>query len=137
MVLATVHNTGGRALDMSGTLELTDGPGGLNAGPFPVVVGTTLGVGDTESVTIALDEALPAGPWNSEIILRSGLLERSASATITFPASGTALPVDTVRRSPWLYVAIATLVFLLIIGAWRWVHQARRRPRRLLPQPLR
>src|SRR6202035_4758865 len=34
-VLASVHNTGGRALDMSGTLQLSSGPGGLSAGPFP------------------------------------------------------------------------------------------------------
>ena len=62
MVLATVHNTGGRALDMSGTLELSDGPGGLSAGPFPATLGTTLGIGDTEPVTIALDEADPHRP---------------------------------------------------------------------------
>ena len=35
MVVATVHNTGGRALDMSGTLELSAGPGGLSAGSVP------------------------------------------------------------------------------------------------------
>ena len=47
-VLATVHNTGGRALDMSGTLQLLAGPGGLSAGPFPATLGTTLAIGDTE-----------------------------------------------------------------------------------------
>jgi hypothetical protein len=34
-VLARVHNTGGRALDMNGTLRLVDGPGALDAGPYP------------------------------------------------------------------------------------------------------
>ena len=34
MILAMVHNTGQRALDMDGTLQLLDGPGGLSAGPF-------------------------------------------------------------------------------------------------------
>ena len=84
-VLATVHNTGGRALDMSGTLKLLAGPGGLGAGPFPADLGTTLPVGGTESVVIILDEALPAGPWDARIALRSGLLVRSARATITLP----------------------------------------------------
>jgi hypothetical protein len=83
VVLATVHNTGGRALDMSGTLQLLAGPGGLSAGPFPVTLGTTLAIDDTEPVTIALDKRLPAGPWDARITLRSGLIERSARATIT------------------------------------------------------
>lgn len=43
LVRAQVHNTGGRALDMSGTLRLLQGPGGLAAGPFPARTGTTLG----------------------------------------------------------------------------------------------
>jgi hypothetical protein len=93
MVLASVHNTGGRALDMSGTLELLAGPGGLSAGPFPADLGTTLAVGDTEPVTIVLDERVPAGPWDARIILHSGLLERSARATISFPDAGAAAPV--------------------------------------------
>jgi hypothetical protein len=45
VVVAAVHNTGGRALDMSGTLRLTNGPGRLSAGPFPANLGVTLGIG--------------------------------------------------------------------------------------------
>jgi hypothetical protein len=93
VVVASVHNTGGRALDMAGTLALTGGPSGLNAGPFPAALGTTLGVGATEPVTISLGAALPAGPWAAEITLRSGLIERRANATITFPVRGAARPV--------------------------------------------
>src|SRR3954469_18583405 len=90
VVYALVHNTGGRALDMSGSLRLTNGPGGLSAGPFAAKLGTTLGVKDTEPVTVLLDKALPAGPWNARIDLQSGLTKRAAQATITFPdASGT------------------------------------------------
>ena len=54
-ILASVHNTGGRALDMHGSLTLKDGPGGLNAGPFPAELGTILAVGESESVTILLE----------------------------------------------------------------------------------
>lgn len=95
-VLAKVHNTGGRALDMRGDLKLSDGPGGLSAGPFDAKLGTTLGLGQTEPVTIVLDKALPAGPWLARIALRSGRLSRSATATITFPdaAGAQALPVQ-------------------------------------------
>jgi hypothetical protein len=85
VVYALVHNTGGRALDMSGSLSLSNGPGGLNAGPFTAKLGTTLGVRDTEPVTVLLDKALPAGPWLARITLESGLTKRSAQATITFP----------------------------------------------------
>src|SRR5437762_204087 len=34
-VVAAVQNTGGRALDMNGSMELRNGPGGLSAGPYP------------------------------------------------------------------------------------------------------
>lgn len=93
VVRALVHNTGGRALDMRGTLSLSDGPGGLSAGPFAAQLGSTLAPRDTQSVTVRLDKALPAGPWKALVDLRSGLLERKATATITFPAAGTSAPV--------------------------------------------
>jgi len=87
IVAATVHNSGGRALDLSGELRLTNGPGGLSAGPFNAKLGTTLGLGQTEPVLVSLDRAIPAGPWDAKIVLRSGTTERSADATITFPAA--------------------------------------------------
>jgi hypothetical protein len=116
-VLATVHNTGGRALDINGTLQLLAGPSGLRAGPFDVALGTTLAIGATAPVTIALDKQLPAGPWDAEISLRSGLFERSARATITFPDTGAAPAVDTTTaRSGWLSPAIVGLAALLLLG---------------------
>jgi hypothetical protein len=99
MVVATVHNTGGRALDMNGTLRLADGPAGLSAGPFPATLGVTLAIGDTEPVTVALDKQIPAGPWDARITLHSGLLARSARATITFPDIGTSGAVARPDRS--------------------------------------
>ena len=86
VVSALVHNTGGRALDMSGSLGLAEGPGGLRAGPFPATLGTTLGVGQTQPVEVQLSGEIPDGPWQATITLKSGLLERSASAQIRFPA---------------------------------------------------
>jgi hypothetical protein len=95
LVLAQVHNTGGRALDLSGSLRLAKGPGGLSAGPFPARLGTTLGIGQSGQVTVPLDKALPAGPWLATLDLRSGLLKRRVEGTITFPtgASATSPPV--------------------------------------------
>jgi len=121
MVRAAVHNTGGRAVDLSGTLQLTAGPGGLSAGPFPVNLGTTVGIGDTEAATTMLDKALPAGPWNAIITLRSGLLEVTEHATLTFPAAGQAAPVKAVTTPAasgttpgWLYPAITALAIVLL-----------------------
>jgi hypothetical protein len=129
VVRASVHNTGGRALDMSGTLRLSAGPGGLSAGPFSASLGTTVAVGATESVTIMLDPQVPAGPWAAEITLRSGLLERTARATITFPDSGTASATTTRSAEPrWLGPAVAGLAALLLgIAALVFV-LLRRRP---------
>ncbi len=115
-VLATVHNTGGRALDMAGSLELLNGPGELQAGPFPATLGSTLAIGSSGQVMIILDERLPDGPWDAELILRSGLLERSAKASITFPASGSAPPVSaTPAGLRWLFPTIAGLTILLLV----------------------
>jgi hypothetical protein len=113
-VTATVHNTGGRALDISGTLHLAGGPGGLRAGPFGVTVGSTLAIGATQPIAVALDKRLPDGPWEAQIVLRSGLVERTARATITFPVSGAA-PAEPVRptsREHQLYAVIAGLLLL-------------------------
>jgi len=125
-----VHNTGGRALDMNGTLKLSAGPGGLSAGPFNATLGTTLAIRDTEPVTITLDKQLPAGPWKANITLHSGLLDRTATATITFPAKGAAAPVQAKSsHSVLLYAVIAGLGALLLIGIVVLIVMLRRRRR--------
>ncbi|WP_033347350.1 hypothetical protein [Kitasatospora aureofaciens] len=83
---ARIHNTGSRALDISGALSLVDGPGGRRAGPFPVEPGTTLAPGDVAEAVVPLDERLP-GPWTVELTLRSGLVEHTMRATTTFPTT--------------------------------------------------
>ena len=136
VVLAQVHNTGGRALDMSGTLRLSKGPGGLSAGPFPATLGTTLGIGQSGPVAVPLDKALPDGPWLATLDLRSGLLERKVEGTLTFPDKpATEGPPVTPRELP-LYEkrsvvvpVAATLIgvvglALLVLG---WGAFARRR----------
>jgi hypothetical protein len=128
LVLAAVHNTGGRALDLTGTLRLLAGPGGVTAGPFPVSAGTTLGIGDRQSVGITLTSQLPAGPWDARITLRSGLLDRGARATIVFPAAGSAPPVTAAGGRPgWFYPALAGV---LLLGAVAVVTVLGRRHRR-------
>jgi hypothetical protein len=135
VVAATVVNTGGRALDLGGSLTLTDGPGGLNAGPFDATLGITLAIGSTEEVQIALDPQVPNGPWTATITLRSGLTERSAVAVIQFPTAGSAPPVaaeEVPQRAVGtaLALVIAAVVVIAVLLAGLFIAQQRgRRPR--------
>jgi hypothetical protein len=122
MVVASVRNTGGRALDMYGTLRLTRGPGGLRAGPFPASLGVTLAVGDTEPIHIVLDKRLPQGPWVARVTLHSGLITNSAQATLTFHDAPSG-------RTQYLTVlAIALLAITLVAIAALLAVIRRRRP---------
>lgn len=123
-IVATVENTGGRALDLSGKLRLTQGPGGLSAGPFNVKVGTTLGVGQTEPVLVTLNKALPAGPWHARLDLVSGLLTRHAQATITFPKKGAGPvvhPEGTAKTD-----TLSLVVFIVVFAGLLFVFYGRR-----------
>jgi hypothetical protein len=128
-VVASVHNTGGRALDMNGSMELRSGPGGLNAGPFPASLGTTLAIGATEPVTIVLDKAIPNGPWDARITLRSGLLEESANANLIFPAAGSSVTVKARSGgSSWPKAVVALLVGGVAVVLALLGFRRRRRP---------
>ncbi|MCF3129063.1 DUF916 domain-containing protein [Streptomyces olivochromogenes] len=85
VVKAHVHNTGGRALDLSGTLDLAKVTGSINAGPYPVQLGTTLAPGQPETVTMLVTDQVADGPWKATLHLKSGLYEETYSARITFP----------------------------------------------------
>lgn len=123
IVQASVKNTGGRALDMSGQLWLKNGPGGLSAGPFPAQLGTTLGIGQEEPVTVKLDKQLPAGPWLAHLELQSDLIKHAAEATITFPTqAGTvgktvkAKAVPLAKNKQVLGIVAGSIIGLVLIG---------------------
>ena len=129
-VTALVRNTGRRALDLSGSLSLSDGPAGLSGGPFPAKLGTTLAIGDTEPVLIILDDRLPAGPWTAKLTLRSGVTSRTAQAILTFPPTvgqSPAVPVDHFTVTWWMIVlAVAGVLLLtLLILIMRLIHRSR------------
>jgi hypothetical protein len=117
-VVAQVRNTGGRALDLSGALKLTDGPAGLAAGPFPATLGVTLAPGDSSPVTVLLDRQIPDGPWQADLTLKSGLLEQTTKATLTFPASQGSLAATAAKGAfPWWLVGLGTAAGLLSVAA--------------------
>ncbi|MEO6205237.1 MAG: peptidase [Mycobacteriales bacterium] len=141
VVAAAVTNTGARALDLVGELKLSEGPGALSAGPFPVTGGTTIGVGQTQPVSITLPKQITGGPWTADLTLRSGLLERDATAQITFPdaAGATAPPVAATPKSftaehnvllPFAAGLIGLLIVLLITVGYL---TSRRRARERTP----
>ncbi|MFI6449495.1 peptidase [Kitasatospora sp. NPDC050543] len=121
-VVAKVHNTGRRALDLTGSMSMTDGPGSLSAGPFTANLGTTLGVGETEPVTIPLDRQLPNGPWKVRLTLTSGLVQRTVTATMTFPdgsqsgASVTPSAADSASMPPVMTVSMSAIILLAALG---------------------
>jgi hypothetical protein len=132
LVTATVRNIGERALDMSGDLRLSNGPGGIKAGPFPAELGTTLGVGDTEPVRVILDKETPKGPWDAVLTLRSGPIRHAVKGRIAFPDLGERpadIEFDEVEKKRTFGAVAASLIILLLaalaVVAWR-LQRARR-----------
>lgn len=126
-VAVQVANTGGRALDLTGSATLSDGPAGLAAGPFEVVKGTTLGPGQSGTVTVWFPRELPNGPWTIRVALNSGNTTADATAHIAFPDPGKVGEPGSILTSPWLLAGLAVpvgagLAFLI-----------RRRSRRFRP----
>ncbi len=120
-VLAQVHNTGGRALDLSGELRLKNGPAGLSAGPFAARLGTTLGIGQSGPVLVPLDKAIPAGPWLASLELRSGQLRRKVEGTVTFPLrvasqSQPVVPAEVPIEDPQPLVVPVAVTLVAVMG---------------------
>jgi hypothetical protein len=83
-ILVHVANTGGRAVDLNGTVRLTGGPGNSGTGPFPAKQIITLAPGQSGNMTFALPKSLPGGSWQVRAALVSGLTTCVATATVQF-----------------------------------------------------
>ncbi|WP_427018255.1 hypothetical protein ACQCSX_06715 [Pseudarthrobacter sp. P1] len=117
IVLAQVHNTGGRAVDISGVLTLAKVAGAVTAGPYDAVLGTTLAPGQSEPVRIMPTDDLVDGPWNATLDMQSGPTHAVVQAEISFPSNaGTAAPAAThevqTTRTPWALIAVGAGVLL-------------------------
>ncbi|MEU7970523.1 hypothetical protein AB0B48_00600 [Micromonospora sp. NPDC049089] len=134
-----VSNTGGRAIDLTGAVILSDGPAGSRAGPFPVGQGVTLAPGASGQVIARLPNTLPNGPWKAEVNLESGLVKRSIAAQVTFPDAGqVGKRGNVVSRmfSGWTVVATA-VGLLLVVGLAMLARRSRQsgRPRLRTSRP--
>lgn len=115
-VSAQVTNTGGRALDLSGTLSLSHGPGGLRAGPFGVPQIPTLGIDQRGNVLVPLNKQTPRGPWLARLQLQSGYVKHAVTGRIVFPAhAGTVGKPVTAHPVPLLQDRHVLLPFALLL----------------------
>jgi hypothetical protein len=124
LVTVQTHNTGGRALDISGTLALTDGPGGLRAGPFRLTTEATIAPGQSAPVAFALGANIPNGPWHALIRLQSGLVVRAEHSTVNFgigAAASSGFPVVPA-------VGVALLVLIIIAAMIIWTRRREGHP---------
>ncbi|CAN5228903.1 hypothetical protein BH09ACT1_BH09ACT1_06110 [soil metagenome] len=129
VVTATATNTGGRAVDVSGRLNLSDGPHKLRAGPFESKTVVTLAPGRHGSISFPLDEGLPRGPWTATITGRSGELTEKLTAKITFPAAGSHVSTLGVIQPPNWWLLIGVIVVLCLIPPAAALSRKRRRAR--------
>ncbi len=133
LVVAEIHNSGQRTIDISGNLTLSKGPGGLRTGPFPVKLSAALAPDDSESVAVRLGQGLPRGPWRAYIPLRSGRIQRAAVETILFPPrTGQARPLTAARDAqkasrPLISVVVGLLVLLAVAAFALWLSRRGRR----------
>lgn len=116
-------SSGGRAVDLSGELTLTEGPGGVSAGPFEGENRPTLAPGQCADVVVRLAPAIPRGPWKATVTLRSGREQRAATGTITFPSDpGSAAapvkaePKDVTGTTGGRTALVIAIVLLLLVG---------------------
>ncbi len=136
-VTAQVHNTGERALDMTGSLTLTRVGGTTRAGPYAVRTGITILPGQNGQVRATLNEPLPAGRWKAHMTLASGTVTRSADRVLTLSAQGGA----TMRASAqngWLGSALlpgAIVALALVVGVFLWYRIRRARRAAAGPKP--
>lgn len=108
-VVANITNTGGRALDPSGTVELSGGPGGISSTPVKGS-GGSIAPGQSGSVTFTLDPALPSGPWQAAVTVTSGLVNKTSNVELTFPDQGSVAAQDSSSESgtpAWIWAVVA------------------------------
>jgi hypothetical protein len=113
-LLVHVDNTGGRAVDVDGTVRLTGGPGNSVAGPFPAQQIITLAPGQSGNMTFDPPKSLPNGPWQAKVTLASGITTCTATATIQFAAQ---VPAQTgLSLMAWLGIALCAGIIALIVA---------------------
>ena len=126
IVNATIHNTGGRVLNLAGTLALSGGPAATSAGPFNATTPESLAPDGSAALTVTLPAELQSGPWTTVLTVKAGTLTHTATSTLLFPDVTTTEPTSFAWG--WLIpvAVIAALAVVLGLG----LHPYRRRRNR-------
>jgi hypothetical protein len=122
VIVAHVNNTGGRAVDLSGSIALAGGPGHTFAEPFPAQRIVTLAPGQSGNMTFAPPKDLPYGSWRARVTLVSGITTATATAIIQFSAAQAGL-----SGMRWIWAGLGGLVLLLVVVMARYALRHRRR----------
>jgi hypothetical protein len=126
-ILVHVENTGGRAVDLNGTVRLSHGPGNTGAGPFRAQQIISLAPGQSGTMTFAPPQSVPNGPWQARVTLVSGLTTRAATASIQF--APLAAPHQGLSLMAWLGLSLAAAVVILAVVAFITARRVARRRR--------
>ena len=110
LILTRVDNTGGRAVDLDGTVDLTAGPGDTSAGPFPAKQIITLAPGQSGTMSFDPPKTLPDGSWRAKVTVVSGLTISTATQTIRFGA----LVASRAALRIIAWAGLATLLVLVV-----------------------
>jgi hypothetical protein len=125
VIVAHVNNTGGRAIDLNGTVRLADGPGNTSAGPFPAQQIVTLAPGQSWNMTFDPPKSLPDGSWRATITLVSGITKATARATVQLGPMAAAQAGLSAVQGIWLALGGLILVLVVVMG-WYALQQRRR-----------
>jgi hypothetical protein len=124
VITAHVTNTGGRAIDLNGSVRLSGGPGDTSSGAFPAQKTVTLAPGQSWNVTFAMPKSLPSGSWRATVSLASGMTAAVGTASVRFAPVVAAQPDQSPMK--WIWLALAGLALVLVLGMARyaWQHRA-------------
>ncbi len=130
VVSVPVHNTGGTAVDVQSTLQLTDGPGGVSAGPFHSKQVDSLAPGQSYPATFALPAKLPNGSWQATFTMVSGLITKTETVTLTFNGAPATAAAHSKFPVVWVAVGMAALIVIVLIALLISRSRRKRRSRR-------
>jgi hypothetical protein len=125
VILAHVNNTGGQAIDLDGSVRLTDGPGDTSSGPFPALRTVTLAPGQSWNMTFAPPKSLPQGSWQATVTLTSGFTKATAATTIQLSMITAAQAAQS--SAQWVLLALGGVLVALVVATGWYTRQQRRR----------
>jgi hypothetical protein len=128
VIVAHVNNTGGRAIDLNGSVRLADGPGNTTSGPFSAQRIVTLAPGQSWNMTFAAPRSLPDGSWRATVTLVSGMTTATATATIRLAPAVAAQAGLSAMQWIWLSLGGLVLILVVVMGGYALRHRRRQAP---------